>query len=150
MSCKHQRVHWTAVHGRMQNGDNHLRRQTHTPSGLRFQGSIPHTCERRQSWPCQWCRRPPPRRHHGGCQCRCITPSGGTWAEIPYTSAMISERKRATDRESSSLLEQLQDGQDNVIDVAKSRGFRLLGVMETASPVDGDVCLLLVQLHCSS
>lgn len=50
-------------------------------------------------------------------------------------------------KESSSLLEQLQDGQDDVVDVAETRGLRLLGVVESASPVDGDVCLLLVQLQ---
>lgn len=52
--------------------------QTNSPSGLQCQGSIPHTCEKRQSWLYLWCRRPPPLHHHGGCQCLCITPSGGT------------------------------------------------------------------------
>lgn len=49
-----------------------------------------------------------------------------------------------------SLLEQLKDGQDDVVDVAETGGLRLLGVVESARPVDGDICLLLVQLHCSS
>lgn len=47
----------------------------------------------------------------------------------------------------SSLLEQLEDGQDDVVDVAETRGLRLLGVVESAGPVDGDVRLLLVQLQ---
>lgn len=61
-------------------------------------------------------------------------------------------RKEVTHRPpaSSSLLEKLQDGQDDVIDVAEARGFRLLGVMETAGPVDGNVRLLLVQFHRTS
>lgn len=59
-------------------------------------------------------------------------------------------RRRPTKEESSSSLEQLQDGQDDVVDVAEARGFRLLGVMEAAGPVDGDVGLLLVQFHRSS
>lgn len=49
-----------------------------------------------------------------------------------------------------SLLKQLEDGQDDVVDIAKTRGLRLLGMVESTCPVDGDVCLLLVQLHCSS
>lgn len=49
-----------------------------------------------------------------------------------------------------SLLQQLQDSQDDVVDIAESRRLRLLGVVEAAGPVDGDVCLLLVQLHRSS
>lgn len=49
-----------------------------------------------------------------------------------------------------SLLEQLEDGQDDVVDVAETRGLGLLGVVESAGPVDGDVCLLLVQLQCPS
>lgn len=49
-----------------------------------------------------------------------------------------------------SLLEQLQDGEDNVVDVAETRGLRLLGVVESASPIDGNVGLLLVQFHSPS
>lgn len=49
-----------------------------------------------------------------------------------------------------SLLEQLEDGEDDVVDVAETRGLGLLGVVESSGPVDGDVCLLLVQLHSSS
>lgn len=48
--------------------------------------------------------------------------------------------------ESSSSLQQLQDGEDNVVNVAETGGLGLLGVVESSSPVDGDVCLLLVQL----
>jgi len=46
-----------------------------------------------------------------------------------------------------SLLEQLEDGQHDVVDVAEPRGLGLLGVVESAGPVDGDVRLLLVQLQ---
>lgn len=48
--------------------------------------------------------------------------------------------------ESSSSLQQLQDGEDDVVNVAETGGLGLLGMVESSSPVDGDVCLLLVQL----
>ena len=44
------------------------------------------------------------------------------------------------------VLEQLQDGQDDVVDVAEAGGLALLGVVEAAGPVDGDLRGLLVQL----
>ena len=44
------------------------------------------------------------------------------------------------------VLEELQDGQDDVIDIAETRGLAFLGVVEAARPVDGDVCRLLVEL----
>lgn len=49
----------------------------------------------------------------------------------------------------SYVLEQLQNSQDNVIDVAKAGGLRLLGMMQATCPVHSDVRLLLVQLHCT-
>lgn len=54
---------------------------------------------------------------------------------------------RVEEKECSSSLEQLQDGQDDVVDVAEAGGLRLLGMVETSGPVDGDVRLLLVQLQ---
>ena len=45
------------------------------------------------------------------------------------------------------VLEELEDGQHNVVDVAEARGLGLLGVVETPGPVDGDVGRLLVQLN---
>ncbi len=51
------------------------------------------------------------------------------------------------EQERKRLLEQFQDGEDDVVDVAKARRFRLLGVMQAARPVDRDVRHLLVQLH---
>ena len=45
------------------------------------------------------------------------------------------------------ILEQLQDGQYYVIDITEARCFRLLGVVEATSPVDGNIRRLLVQLH---
>lgn len=48
------------------------------------------------------------------------------------------------------ILEQLQNSQDNVVDVAEPRGFGFLGMMESPCPVDGDVCRLLVQLDSTS
>lgn len=41
-------------------------------------------------------------------------------------------------------LEQLQDGQHDVINVAESRGFRLLCMVKSSGPVHGDVGLLSV------
>ena len=37
------------------------------------------------------------------------------------------------------LLEQFKNGHHNVIDVAESRSFKLLSMMEPSSPVDGYV-----------
>lgn len=45
------------------------------------------------------------------------------------------------------VLEELQDGQHNVIDVAKARGFRLFGVMQATRPVDTNVGVAMVELH---
>ena len=43
-------------------------------------------------------------------------------------------------------LEKFKNSQHDVVDVAETRRFRLLGVVEPSCPVDGDVCLLFVQL----
>ena len=43
------------------------------------------------------------------------------------------------------LLEELEDGEDAVVDVAEAGGLGLLGVMETAGPVDDDVGTVLVE-----
>ena len=40
--------------------------------------------------------------------------------------------------------QQLQDAEDNIVDVAKARGLTFLGMVETASPVDADVVLAVV------
>lgn len=44
-------------------------------------------------------------------------------------------------------LEQLQDGQHDVVDVAEPRGLGLLGVVKTSGPVHRNVRLLPVELH---
>ena len=46
------------------------------------------------------------------------------------------------------VLEELKDGQDDVVDIAEAAGFTLLGMVKTSGPVDGDLGGLLVQLHC--
>jgi hypothetical protein len=43
------------------------------------------------------------------------------------------------------FLEQLQNSQDAIVNVAKARGFSFLGVMETSSPVDDDVYTILIE-----
>ena len=43
-------------------------------------------------------------------------------------------------------LEQLQDGHHDVIDVAEAGRLELLGVVQPAGPVDGDVARVVVQL----
>lgn len=64
----------------------------HLPWGLQFQGNIPHIYERTQSWPCQWCRKPPPHHLHGGCLCQCTAPSGDTWeTEHNYIKREVSK-----------------------------------------------------------
>ena len=44
------------------------------------------------------------------------------------------------------VLEQLEDGDHDVIDVTEAASLELLGVVESARPVDGDVTLLSAQL----
>lgn len=44
-------------------------------------------------------------------------------------------------------LEEFENAEDDVVDVTEARRLRLLGVMQTSAPVDGDVRRLLVQLH---
>lgn len=39
--------------------------------------------------------------------------------------------------------EEFEDGQDNVVDVAESGSFAFTGMVETASPVDGNVGFVL-------
>lgn len=43
-------------------------------------------------------------------------------------------------------LEKLKNGEDDVIDIAEPRGLALLGVVEPASPVHGDVGVATVEL----
>jgi hypothetical protein len=43
------------------------------------------------------------------------------------------------------VFEEFQNAQDNIIGVAESGGLALLGMMESATPVDGDVSLLVHQ-----
>eukprot|EP00850_Spirogloea_muscicola_P008017 SM000042S15284 [mRNA] locus=s42:174238:177192:+ [translate_table: standard] len=45
------------------------------------------------------------------------------------------------------VLEELQDGQHDVVDVAEPRRLALLGVVQPAGPVDGDVRVAVVELH---
>lgn len=45
------------------------------------------------------------------------------------------------------VLEQLQDGDDNVVDVTEAGRLELLGVVQAAGPVNGNVTAVLVQLH---
>lgn len=47
------------------------------------------------------------------------------------------------------VLEQLQDANYNVIDIAEARGLKLLGMVQTTSPVNGNITDLIVQLGCS-
>lgn len=45
------------------------------------------------------------------------------------------------------VLQQLQNSQHNIIDIAKARSFRFLCVMQSTAPVDADLWRLLVELH---
>lgn len=47
------------------------------------------------------------------------------------------------------VLKQLQDGQHDVVDVAEARRLALLGVVQAAAPVDGHICVSVVQPHCA-
>lgn len=42
------------------------------------------------------------------------------------------------------VLEQFQNCNDNVIDVAKSRGLEFLRVMQSTAPIDGNVAAIVV------
>jgi len=44
------------------------------------------------------------------------------------------------------VAEELQDAQDDVVDVAEAAGLGLLGVVQAAGPVDGDLALVVAQL----
>ena len=59
------------------------------------------------------------------------------------------EGGREGDRQ-TDILQQLQNGQHDVIDITESGGLTLLSMMEAPSPVDSNVRLLFVELHCSS
>jgi len=52
--------------------------------------------------------------------------------------------------QTSHSLQQLKNAKNDVIDVAESRRFGLLGMMQTSRPVDCYVCCLLVQLDRTS
>ena len=45
------------------------------------------------------------------------------------------------------VFQKFEDGEDDVIDVTETGSLRLLGVVKTSGPVDGNVASLLVQLH---
>lgn len=45
---------------------------------------------------------------------------------------------------SSVILEQLQNCNDNIIDVAKSRSLEFLCVMQPTAPIDGNVAAIVV------
>ena len=59
----------------------------------------------------------------------------------------LSQLKKKTDNNSSPRvrLEQLQDRQHDVVDVAKARSLGLLGVVHPARPVEADVGPLVVE-----
>lgn len=122
-----------------------------SPWGLPFQGSTPRIYERTRSWLGLWCRTPPLLHLHDGCLYQCRAPSGGTWGKTGHRQGW---KKQSNMAESGLwkhwlmiLLEQLQDGQHNIIHVTEAWSFRLLGVVESSGPVDCDVRLLPVQLH---
>lgn len=48
------------------------------------------------------------------------------------------------------LLEKFQNGKHNVIYITEAWSLGLFGVVKSASPVNGNICCLFVQLHCSS
>ena len=69
----------------------------------------------------------------------------GMGERIP-TFPSITKRGIPIPMRDSSYLEQLENPDDDVVDVAKPRGLELLGVVESAAPVDGDVALPVVEL----
>ena len=67
---------------------------------------------------------------------------------MPAVSSTRPQRARRVSvvRKPRAHLEQLQDGEDDVVDVAEAAGLALFGVVEAARPVDGDVRLAGVEL----
>lgn len=65
---------------------------------------------------------------------------------------LLSQHKHALELLNSGfcLLQQFQNSEYDVVDIAKPRGLWLLGMMQTSSPVDCNVCLLFVQLDSTS
>jgi len=61
-----------------------------------------------------------------------------------------SWRSSKARRRKASVLEQLQDGQHNIVDVAEARGLALLCVMQAAGPVDGYIRVAIVQANSST
>lgn len=44
--------------------------------------------------------------------------------------------------------EELQDGQDDVVDVAESGSLSFVGMVEAARPIDGDICAASAEVAC--
>ncbi len=61
--------------------------------------------------------------------------------------ARIHQANQTAGRYTSVLLEQLEDGEHDVVDVAEAGRLALLCVMQSAAPVHRDVRRLLVELH---
>jgi hypothetical protein len=59
---------------------------------------------------------------------------------------LSGETEPGTENVVEHALEQLKDGQDNVVDVAKAGRLALLGVVQATGPVDADVGLPTVEL----
>lgn len=51
-----------------------------------------------------------------------------------------------TDATDLVMLEEFEDGEDNVVNIAEARGLALFGMVKAASPVDGDVTESMVKL----
>lgn len=48
------------------------------------------------------------------------------------------------------VFEQFQDAEDNVIDVAETAGLGFLRMVQTTGPIDRNVCLVVVETHCTA
>jgi hypothetical protein len=48
------------------------------------------------------------------------------------------------------LLQKFQDGQNNIVHIAKSRSLVRFRMVETASPVDCNIRFFFIELHCTS
>lgn len=47
------------------------------------------------------------------------------------------------------ILEQFQNADDDVVDVAKARRFKFLGVVQSPRPINGDITVVVVEFHSS-
>lgn len=52
--------------------------------------------------------------------------------------------------DASMIFQEFENGENNVVDVAETTGFALLGVMQATRPIDGNVSSAVIEFNCAS